>query len=103
MTHPKEVVEAVARALSGFEPDMWEMAVREGWPCVQYLRNKAIALLDAIAPHYREQAAQVASDATDEVERACDMTDPREKTVILSLKVAVKFGRTIAAAIHKGE
>ena len=63
--HPPEAVEAVARALSNFEPDMWERAVREGWPSVQYLRNKAIALLDQIAPLYREQAAQVADGYSD--------------------------------------
>ena len=57
--HPQEAIEAVAQALwvaTGWPPSIWEIqteALKDGW------RERAIALLDQIAPLYREQAAQM--------------------------------------------
>jgi hypothetical protein len=63
MTHPKEAVELVARALA--ENSYTSIGCHIEWdnmsPEAQAIfTNAAIALLDQIAPHYREQAAQIA-------------------------------------------
>ena len=82
MTHPKEAVEAVARDLQrGASYDMGNAIIR------------ATALLDRIAPLYREQAARVAEN---------EGVYP-ELNVYNGGPDWFKHGKRIAAAIRKGE
>ena len=75
MTHPKEAVEAVARDLQrGASYDMGNAIIR------------ATALLDQIAPLYREQAARIVDPA------------PNAKDGLWARNLRRK-----AAAIRKGE
>jgi hypothetical protein len=59
MTHPKEAVELVARALAAEDYVIPILSHHTPEHQADY-RKSATALLDAIAPLYREQAAQVA-------------------------------------------
>jgi hypothetical protein len=57
MTHPKEAVELVARALAHTHWKGWEDEPDKG---VGNFTPSATTLLDQIAPLYREHAAQIA-------------------------------------------
>lgn len=91
MTHPPETIELLARALSDESGGMpWELtkdAIRD-----QY-RHHATALLDQIAPHYREQAARLADGFAQQPETFSDIHDAGWNNAAIC----------IAAAIRKGE
>ena len=111
MTHPQEAVEALARALyveswTGWIAPAWAELGEEGrghWIA------RATALLDQIAPLYREQAARIAEGIDAKAFRAryeVTYTKKRfdqyshEKGVNNALNIQAE---DVAAAIRKGE
>ena len=98
MIHPPEAVEAVARAL-------WRNDKYVAWDDVAQsyqapFRDYATALLDQIAPLYREQAAQKV-DA--ECARILSKQDGKKPAVDTILRLMACFMPELAAAIRKGE
>ena len=88
MTHPKEAVEAVARAMcedGGSPPWRW---LKESFQ--DEYRTKATSLLDKIAPHYDERAAHRCDEIADQFAR----NNQGDKSI---------GAKICAAAIRKGE
>ena len=96
MTHPPEAVEAVARALynSAWRKAPFEQAGTE-W------RAQATALLDLIAPLYREQAARGCEVEADKCDDAAKWGG--SKRYVQDCKAAAYALRDRAFAIRKGE
>ena len=116
MTHPQEAVEAVARALyveswTGWIAPAWAELGEDGrghWIA------RATALLDQIAPHYREQAAQFLDHAVSifpvvihrkEILRSRTGAGEHLDTAqgYVTKEDCLQYGANIAAAIRKGE
>ena len=112
MTHPQEAVEAVARALAssdGFSLERYTEIGGIAARAADSAREAATALLDQIAPLYREQAARVLSDRAGAIRaREADYLtwggpDPRgNQARNMAIVLADEFD-VIAAAIRKGE
>ena len=98
MTHPPAVVEAVARALYGYWGGEYDTLDPHAY-------EVATALLDQIAPHYREQAARMADRRIADIIRDEGSWEPDTNVTNLPewAETACEELEAIAAAIRKGE
>ena len=104
MTHPKEAVESVARALAAEDYVIPILSHHTPEHQADY-RKSATALLDQIAPLYREQAARIADRRVDEIVRENGSWEPDTNVTNLPewAETACDELEYIAAAIRKGE
>ena len=96
MTHPPEAVEAVAKFASDHA-----LLIASGCNMSVIILD-ATALLDQIAPHYREQAAEKVDARRAKVLAALSKAIPRSAQ-FYSLRNKDEALEDVAAAIRKGE
>ena len=100
MTHPKEAVEAVARAM--YAERSTRTTFENAYPELRAIYDtRATSLLDQIAPLYREQAARGCEVEADKCDDAAKWGG--SKRYVQDCKAAAYALRDRAFGIRKGE